>query len=867
MAQPACEQLKSAREELLLNFERGKGSRSFLRTSSEIMDQYFRRSLQESTAGQKLFTDKKAFALVSVGGYGRKELSVHSDIDIMILFKSTVPPPAKELAKKMFFPLWDLGFDLGYGIRSSKDCLALAKDDFEVFTSFLDARFIGGDSQLFLSFARDFHDKCVRRKSRAFGRWLESMLEIRVGNYGDASFLLEPHLKEGIGALRDYHHILWLGKAFYGLKTPRDLEYQDKLSHSEYQMLTKHLAFLWLVRNHLHLLSGRKNDRLSFEYQDRIARKLGYRKRDQFAPVEQFLSELHVSMSAIKSLHRSFMKTHLFRRTSLKGNAGPEQIAPNLLFFSGELHFQSPEKILEAPRILMDIFERSAALGTPLSLEARRLVGEFGHLVDKPFRISTDVVNAFLAILKSKNAFEALDQMYECGLLETFIPEFSRIKDRVQFDAYHTFPVGMHSLQTVKKLKELGREKDILLPSIYGEIANPEPLLLAALFHDIGKTGKNHAERGALITEKILGRFSYSDDLRDDVLFLVRQHLLLSETATRRDLNDEKAIVQCARTIATIDRLKMLYLLTWADSMATGKRAWNDWVANLVQELFFKIHHLLAEGELATQDAALKAQKTKRKVRRILGDQVDKGNLHNLFEIMAPRYLLETSARDIAEHVMAFTGIKQEAKQLDMTTFFLEARESEIESYCEVTFLAKDRPGLFSDIAGVLSLNNINILSARVYTWRDGTAVGIIRVTQPLDNISPGRIWEKVKRDLRNIFAGKLSLAYRLQEKAEKTLFSAGMKPNRPPQVIINNTTSDFFTLVEVFADDRVGLLYLITRTLFELRLDIRIAKIATKGDQIADVFYVRDLLGQKVEDRGQIEEIERTLLYQLNHR
>jgi len=867
MAQPACEQLKDAREVLLSNFETGRDSGSFPRTSSEIMDQYFRRNLQESTAGHKLFAKKKAFSLVAVGGYGRKELSVHSDIDIMILFKSRIPAQAKDLAKEMFFPLWDLGFDLGYGIRSCKDCLALAMDDFEVFTSFLDARFICGDSPLFLAFMRDFHDKCVRKKARSFRRWLKSMLEIRVENFGDASFLLEPHLKEGIGGLRDYHHILWLGKAFYGLKTPRDFEYQGKLSHGEYQLLMKHLNFLWLVRNHLHLLSGRKNDRLSFEYQQRIARKLGYRRKDQFAAVEQFLSKLHVSMSAIKTLHRSFMKTHLLRQNTSRKNAGPEQIAPGLHVFSGELHFQSPETILDRPRILMDIFDRSAALGIPLSLEGRRLVEEFGYLVDETLRVSSDVVGAFLNILNSKNAFEALDQMYECGLLEKFIPEFSRIKDRVQFDAYHTFPVGMHSLQTVKKLKELGREKDILLPSIYAEISNPEPLLLAALFHDIGKTGRNHAERGALIAKKILRRFSYPEDMTEDILFLVRRHLLLSETATRRDLNDEKAIVQCARTITTIDRLKMLYLLTWADSMATGKRAWNDWVANLVQELFFKIHHLLSEGELATQDAALKAEKTKRQVHRILGDQVDKEDLQSLFDIMSPRYLLEMRAKEIAEHVLAFASLKQTARQLDMTAFFLDARESEIESYCEVTFLAKDRPGLFSDIAGVLSLHNINILSARVYTWRDGTAVGIIRVTQPLDSISPGRIWEKVRRDLKNTFAGKLSLAYRLREKADKTLFSAGIKPNRPPQVIVNNATSDFFTLVEVFADDRVGLLYLITKTLFELRLDIRIAKIATKGDQIADVFYVRDLLGQKVEDQGQIEEIERALLYQLTHR
>ena len=865
MEEPAWERLKRAREALISEFEKGKCSQAFLRASSEIMDHYFRRSLQESGPGQQLFSKKQAFAVVSVGGYGRKELAVHSDIDIMILFKSRIPSRAKDLAQGMFFPLWDLGFDLGYGIRSTRDCLALAADDFEVFTSFLDARFICGDSQIFLSFMQEFHEKSVRKKVRTFGEWLQKVLEIREETYGDASFRLEPNLKEGIGGLRDFHNILWLAKTFYGLNIPRDLEYHGHLSHSEYQMLLKHLNHLWLVRNHLHLLSGRKNDRLSFEYQEPIARKLGYRGKSQFAAVEQFLSRLHVSMSTIKSLRRSFIQNHASNRKTAKMKEGPEEIAPGLHRFSGELHFQTPEAILAHPELLMDIFERSASLAIPLSLEARRLVSELGYLVDETFRESPEVVNSFLNIFRGKNTFESLDQMYECGLLETFIPEFSRIKDRVQFDAYHTFPVGIHSLQTVKKLKDLGREEDILLTSIYSEIADPEPLLLGALFHDIGKTGKDHATRGAVITRKILDRFSYPEDRTEDVLFLIRHHLLLSETATRRDLNDEKVIIQGARAIGSIDRLKMLYLLTCADSRATGKRAWNDWVANLVQELFFKIHHLLAEGELATHDAALKTKKIKRKVSRLLTGQVAKEDLDRLFEVMAPRYLLETGARDMAYHINAYIALKPVSDSPDMTAFFLDAKESEIESCCDVTFLAKDRPGLFADIAGVLSLNNINILSARVYTWRDKTALGIIRVTQPLDSISPGRIWEKIRRDLKNTFAGKLSLAYRLQEKAEKT-HSTKMTPRRPPQAIINNTTSDFFTIVEVFADDRVGLLYLITRALFELRLDIHIAKIATKGDQIADIFYVRDLLGQKVEDQEQIREIERALLYQLAH-
>jgi [protein-PII] uridylyltransferase len=863
---PASKKLKNTRDQLVSRFANGKISHAFQIDLSEMMDQYFRKSLQDSQTGRSFFQVKKALALVAVGGYGRKELCLHSDIDIIILFDSKIPPQAKRLAKEIFFPLWDMGFDLGYGVRTTRDCLALSMTDFEVLTSIMDARFICGDSPLFLSLMGDLRDKCIKKRAKPFGRWLADRNKIRIETYGDASFLLEPHLKEGIGGLRDYHQLLWASKAFFGVRAPRDLEYLGKLSHNEYRMLMANLRFISLVRNHLHLLSGRKNDRLSFEYQEAIAGKLGFQDKKDFAAVEQFLSKLHASMSTLKSLHRSFAKAHLQKGRG-KGSDKGEKIISKGLYLSGEeLHFRSPEAILSDPFLLMELFEKSAILGLSPSLESGRLVGEFLFLVDGHYRTSGRAIGSFLTILNAPYAFEALERMFEWGLLDTFIPEFSKIKDRVQFDAYHTFPVGIHVLQTLRILKGLGQEKDILLPGIYAELSNPEPLLMAALFHDIGKTSKNHALIGAEITGRILKRLSYPEDLAEDVLFLVRHHLLIAETATRRDLNDEKAVVQCARVIGTIDRLKMLYLLTCADSRATGPRAWNEWIANLVQELFFKIHKIIAEGELATADAAMKVERSKTQVRRYLSGTFSKEQFEALFEIMAPRYLLETGARDIMRHIVIYVDFRNNVYGTEPTAFYLGAKEVEREACWELTFMISDRPGLFSDIAGVLSLNNINILSSRVYTWHDGTGLGIIRVTPPLDRIRPEKTWERVRRDMEDTLAGRLSLAYRLKEKACKTLFFTRTKPNRPPHVSLNNASSDFFTIIEVFADDRVGLLYLITRTLFELRLDIRIAKIATKADQIADVFYVRDLLGQKVEDENQIEEIKRALLYQLTH-
>lgn len=860
----AFEELKESKEHLTSLLSEGGVPENFQEKYTEIIDQYFRRSLQESDTVHALFRNKSPFAFVAVGGYGRKELCLYSDIDIQILFGPKIPLGAKELAEEIFYPLWDLGLELGFGIRTIKDSLLLSKDDFEVLTSVMDARFVCGHSPVYLSLMDTLQKKVVSKKATAFGRWLEDQHKIRMHNFGDASHLLEPNLKEGIGALRDYHHILWLARAFFNLRTPRDLEYSGKLSHNEYQTLRVHLGFIWLVRNHLHQVSGRKNDRMVFEYQEEIAKRLGFKDQKNLLAVEQFMGRVHASMASIKSLYRSFVTTYTPKWHRIKSDTEDADIACGLQLSQGELNINSATAILSDPFLLIQVFEQSARLACSLSMEAKRLVREFLFLVDDAFRKSERVVQSFLNIMTGENTFEALDQMYETGFLEALIPEFGAVRDRVQFDAYHVFPVGRHSLETVRQLKRLAKEKDILLLDIYSDLTNPEALFLAGLFHDIGKVGKDHARKGVAIARKIL-RYLGDDKKRDeDILFLVEHHLFLVETATRRDMNDEKVVVQCARAIKDVERLKMLYLLTWADSKATGPGAWSEWIANLVQELFFKTLHILVKGELATPRASQKVKKTMSEARNLLVDDLDEKAIEGLFDIMSPRYLLETSPNHIVRHQALLKRFKERSEKSRSPSFVFEEREDSGQGCWEVTFLAKDRPGLFSDIAGVMALNNINILSAHIYTWRDGTAVDIFRVTRPLDPIHPDETWKRMKANLKDTFTGRLSLDYRLSQKAAPCILSYGKKPFRPPKVTVDNESSDFFTLIEVFADDRVGLLYMITHTLFNLKLDIRIAKIATKADQIADAFYVRDLGGQKVEDNEQIEEIRRSLVHQL---
>jgi [protein-PII] uridylyltransferase len=861
----AKEELRQSRESLLARFARGDASSVFLESYSGIMDHYFRRRLEESAIGQALFRKKHALALVAMGGYGRGELCVHSDIDIMILFGTKIPGEARKLADEFFFPLWDLGLDLGYATRTIKDCLGLAKDDFEVLTSIMDARFVCGDSTLYLTLMDKINGRLGDKKAVEFARWLEDQDKLRVQRFGDASDLLEPNLKEGIGGLRDYHHMLWLARALYGLRAPRDLEYHGQLSHREFVDLNEDLHFIWLTRNHLHQLSGRANDRLSFEYQEPISLRLGFRNEAHTMGVEQFLGRLHATMAGVKAIHRSFSRSHMPLKTQPRRRASSPALPEGLHMSNEQIHFHGATSILSDPLLLFEVFFQSAQTGCELSMEATRLVKEFLFLVDDPFRSARQSVDAFLKIINDPNGHLALDQMHEAGFLETFIPELGHVRDRVQFDTYHIYPVGRHIIETYRYLSTLGQENEILLLDLFSELGDPEPLKLAGIFHDIGKTGNDHARRGATIAEKILNRFGYDVYKTGMILFLIRNHLLLAETATRRDLNDEKVIVQCARIIEDPLKLKMLYLLTWADSRATGPRAWNDWIANLVQELFFKVLHMMETGELATMDAARRASQTESAVRRAMSKTMGEAELNGFMEDMPPRYLLEIGPREVMHHMALVTRLRERLNHDGPNECVIEPKEVEGEGCWTVTFIAMDRPGIFSIFAGVLSLNNINILSAQIYTWQDGTVVDLFKVTHPLDPLHGHDTWRRVEGNLRLALDGSLPLEERLREKSAPSILSVQKIPPRAPSVVIDNASSDFFTVIEVFADDRLGLLFLITSTLFHLGLDIHIAKIATKSDQVADIFYVREAGGEKVESDRREEEIRAGLLQKLD--
>jgi [protein-PII] uridylyltransferase len=851
--------LQEQRQHLLARFIKGEEPH-FLERYTEILDDYFRESFAASTVGPQMRVEKNPYAIIALGGYGRKEQCLHSDVDVLLLFKKKIPDEAKALVQEIFYPLWDMGLQVAHATRSLKECATLASQDFEVLTSLLDARFLCGISSLYSELMGRLRDKVLSRQGSAYLAWLAERNRERHSRYGDSTYLLEPNLKEGSGGLRDYHAMLWMGRAAYQITEPRDLEFFGHLSHDDFESLCEALSFVKTVRNWLHHLSGRKCDQLYFEYQVRLAENLGYRQENGQQAVEGFLGDLHGQMDFLKRQHLMFLKGAITAKKSGRKKGPGHTVAAGIETFRDALDFESPEAILQNPYLLIKIFEKSALLRQPLAVGATRLVKEFLYLVDETFQQSPAVIKCLKRILSaSPHTFNVLNEMFTTGLMTALIPEVKGIVNRIQYDEYHLYPVDKHSLRTLQMLKEFRdaplEHPDRFYAELYKEIGNPELLLWAGLFHDVGKGRQDqadHARQGEKIVRRVFSRMGFPKEDIEIISFLVREHLFLIHAATRRDINDEKTVVQCARHIADIERLKMLYLLTVADSKATGPKAWNDWKATLLKEFFFKIYHLLQEGVLATQAAADLVEKKRREVFQQLASMPESA-LQSLFEHMSTRYLLHTTSEEIVQHV----GLYQ---RLGSAPFVLDVQRRPQENYRTVTVCAKDFPGLFSTIAGVFTLNNLDILSAQINTWRNHIALDIFKVEAPPDTLFEANAWDQVNKDLTAALQGELNLSAALEEKVRAHQSLRRKLPRQPDRIIVDNESSDFFTIIEIYTHDFPGLLYRITNTLLQCRLDVCVAKIATKADQVVDVFYVRDFDGQKVESPEQVTAVEEAI-------
>jgi len=865
--QQTASELQQKTKKLIARHLKGKEP-NFLKQHTRLLDDYFQQAFETSMVGPRMDNRKNPYAIVALGGYGRGEQCIHSDVDLLFLFKKNVPQEVEKLIQEIIYPLWDIGLDVGYATRSLKECLALAGKDYEVLTPMLDARFVCGWSLIYANLLDDLRKKIILKKSRNIINWLVENNELRHAHFGDSAYLLEPNLKEGQGGLRDYHTMLWIARIVFNARQSRDLEYLGYLSHEEFQTLSQSTAFIWKVRNRIHYICGRKCDQLHFENQVKLARSLNYKKTNGQEPVELFMGELHGRMEDLKQQHLVFLyelgydKIRKRKRKSQKKSAveGLEVIK------WGMLNFERPETIIKKPELLMKIFEESARLKIPLGAEAKRLVKEFAHLLNKAYRNSESVVKSFERILVAPAPkFNVLNEMLNTGFLEKFIPELRNVRNRIQYDAYHLYPVDKHLLRTVQTIKKFGTAVESslepLCEKIYRNLKRKKLLLWAALLHDIGKgeSEEDHSTKGAKVVKSILTQKRLTPAEIETVAFLVQEHLLLIKTATRRDIHDEETAISCARRIKDIERLKMLYLLTVADSIATGPMAWNDWTAALLRDFFLKTLNILEKGELATARAVEVAEQKKKEAIRSAGTPGERKKTQALLAAMSPRYLLYMPAPEIKGHIKLYQDLSE-----NNSDFVWEIERIADASTRAVTICAQDRPGLISKIAGVFTLNNINILDVQVFTWRNNIALDIFKVKPPPDPLLEDEKWNQTAGNLEAALSGELDLTAALKKKVGAYRNGKVVLEHKPHQVNVDNTSSSFFTIIEVFTYDFPGLLFSITDALYRCDLNIWVAKIATKADQVVDVFYVRDVNGQKVDLPDQVESIKAAIMERL---
>jgi [protein-PII] uridylyltransferase len=770
-------------------------------------------------------------AVVALGGYGRESLCPGSDVDLMVLHAARRPAPVQRAAEGLFYPFWDASIPLGHAVRTVDESVRLAGERLDVACSLLDARTVWGDERLV--------EELLSRLGRALagepGRFLARLdedAEARRERYGSCSADLEPDLKEGAGGLRDLLAPRWVGLALLSATTTTALVDRGLLRVREVEALDEAEEFITRVRSALHLESGRRTDRLVQDLQPTLAARFGYEESAGLAAPDSLMRALFEHARAVEQIRDAFLS----RVRARLGVGEGDQLDPELPRTSDDL---------------IEAFAGAARGDRGFTAEGLDRL-EAADLGPTPYGWSDRARRGLAEILAAgQPGARALEAMDRSDLLTAFLPEWDAVRCRPQRDPYHRHSVDVHLLQAAATAAEIlaGRsDDDPILSQAASSVEDREALLLGALLHDIGKRGEGrHVEVGTRIAAAALDRMGVEERSRDLAVFLVREHLLLADTAARRDLSDENLVIDVAARVEDPERLAMLYVLTVADAEATGPHASTPWRMGLTRELVGKVQRVLERGDAAADPSAL-LEARRAEVRGLLARE-DPDQVARYLERMPRAYLTSVPPEAAAGHFGLVTPPLVSAEV--RTDVAPGARPGTH----RVTVVAADRPGLLARIAGSLSLSGLSILSAEAFTTEDGVAVDMFAVEPAFRGEVDAERWRAVRRDLRRALEGRISLEHRVREKRRHYPSPSG---DVPVEVTVRNDVSDFSTVVEVSAPDRIGLLYDLARAFEELHLDVHLAKVATYGPRVVDAFYVRDLEGRKVEDPELLAELER---------
>jgi [protein-PII] uridylyltransferase len=858
--------LQDLRAALVTLHQQGASGRAVNEAHSDGVDRLLRKLVQLGEArwyqgGGELGEPP---TVVAVGGYARREMSLGSDVDILFLHRDELTPMAADIAQRIQYWLWDAGVTLGGATRSVEESIELGRRDVTVATSLLTARFLAGEPGLLHELVDAVRGELLRDVA-GFVEGQRAAVAERHLKYGESLFLLQPNLKEGAGGLRDYHAALWVACAvFPPVRGLDDLLHVGLLSENEMASFRAALDFLWRIRNELHLLVGRKTDQMDFEHQERMAASLGYPDDGAALPVERFMGEYYRHARAIRTLSEIVLEQCSARSRPPAPPPPPRLTEDGFRVVGDRLEIPHAVHLRERPVRLLTAFRTAQQHRVTLSRTARRMVADNLDVCDAALQRDPEAAATFLGILDSDHrVMRTLTEMNDVGLLARYLPEWDHIFCRWQHVMYHTYTVDVHSIFLVEELRRLWRGKYETVHPELSEMMRAAPdrpvLFLGCLLHDIGKgMGGDHSDRGAERAVRCLERLALAPDRRERVVFLVKQHLLMSKVAQRRDLSDPRVIVEFARAVGDRENLHNLYLLTFADIRASSKAGWTEWKGQLLHELYQRTAEFLETGEddpeRALEQIEERVEARRRGAReelRSLG--VGLGKIEAYFEDMPRRYFTAHTPRQIARHalvVMAFDPAK------GFATAVREMRGG----FSEFLLVARDVHGLYATVAGSLAAAGINILGSNVYTTKQGLALEVYRVSTPPGGEEERRLaLDGLHRILREVLGGEKRIEDLLQRR-RPLLGAKRLSSREPPSVEVSNEESDFYTVIDVTADDRLGLLHDLVRVIADHQLEIYVSKATTILDQAADTFYVKDAKRRKLTDPAVLERLRKDL-------
>ena len=850
---------RAERKALEESWRKGGSSDGFLLGHCRLVDKY----IVECYERAGIQGCNEEIALVALGGFGRKELFPFSDIDLMILYRPKVKKLIAKVTDAVLYPLWDTGMEVGHGVRTVSESISHAREDYFFLVALLDARLIHGSKDLFDELLKTYRKRYVDGHREDFVEKMKGHRQSRRERFGSHSYLLEPHIKEGRGGMRDIQAMMWTARVVFGLNNLEDIQTSGLLLNEEKKQFQDARNALIRLRCHLHFISNRKNDQLYFEQQGDVAEVFKYRTSGGVRGVEQFMRDIYSALQTI-SVTSDLFFDHVDEVLGLAGKGkmiSDRVVESGIEVRSGRIHLTaSKSQVLAKPQTIIRVFLAMARTGLPMHHRTRKILSGFVELITDKERTSPRFAKTFFTLLlEAKNISAVLETMLETGVLTSCVPEFSRITSLAQHDLYHIYTVDRHSLQAVAELHALVGD----WTNVVQTVRDLKVLYLAALLHDIGKgSGRDHSIEGAALAGEIGRRFCLSEQECSVFEFLIRYHLFIPENALRRDLNDAIFIKRCAETIGDLNQLSMLYLLSVADSKATGPSAWSDWKAALMEELYMKVYPYLDRGRLEVHDVMAHEEQgvewLREQIRLELKDSVD---LKINPETLSADYILSFSPKVIAEHVLTQRDHYQRIRQKSLIV------ASMTEESWSLLIMTKDRSGLLAKICGVMALNNLSVVKAQIFTWADGTVVDVIDV-RSTDGLSfAERNWKALNDQLDLAIEHRMGLSHRLYSKLSSTYGRrTQMIGDVASKIVIDNESSEKYSVIEVYAADLPAQLYHITQAMADFGLNIHKAYIATEVEQLIDVFYVLDSNQQKLIDEEFVKEITEGIIHYISH-